>query len=70
MLMVERLSCKDSIIFLSNLSLTENFRLRLSGGAYLGYYHMGVVNALFQEALLPRVLSGASAGSIMTAVIG
>eukprot|EP01031_Cornospumella_fuschlensis_P039519 gene39519-48115_t len=38
----------------------------LSGGAYLGYYHLGVVKALFEEGLLPRVISGASAGSIMT----
>lgn len=44
--------------------------LRLSGGAYLGYYHMGVVKALYQEGLLPRVISGASAGSIITAIIG
>ena len=43
---------------------------RLSGGAYLGYYHMGVIRALFEEGLLPRVISGASAGSIMAAVIG
>lgn len=43
---------------------------RLSGGAYLGYYHMGVIKALFAENLLPRVISGASAGSIMTALIG
>jgi predicted acylesterase/phospholipase RssA len=43
---------------------------RLSGGAYLGYYHLGVVRALYEEGLLPRVMSGASAGSIMCAVIG
>jgi predicted acylesterase/phospholipase RssA len=42
----------------------------LSGGAFLGYYHMGVIRALYDEGLLPRVLSGASAGSIMIAVIG
>lgn len=44
--------------------------LLLSGGAYLGYYHMGVVKALFREGLMPRVISGASAGSIITAIIG
>jgi TAG lipase/steryl ester hydrolase/phospholipase A2/LPA acyltransferase len=42
----------------------------LSGGAYLGYYHLGLVRALYEEGLLPRVMSGASAGSIMAAVIG
>ena len=44
--------------------------LLLSGGAYLGYYHMGVCKALFLEGLMPRVISGASAGSLMCAVIG
>lgn len=44
--------------------------LLLSGGAYLGYYHMGVSKALFLEGLMPRVISGASAGSLMCAVIG
>lgn len=43
---------------------------RLSGGAFLGFYHMGVVRALWKEGLMPRVISGASAGSIMTAIIG
>jgi TAG lipase/steryl ester hydrolase/phospholipase A2/LPA acyltransferase len=31
---------------------------------------MGVTKALWNEGLLPRVISGASAGSIMTALIG
>jgi len=44
--------------------------LLLSGGAYLGYYHMGVSRALYLEGLLPRVISGASAGSLMAAMIG
>ncbi len=44
--------------------------LALSGGAYLGYYQAGVVKALFRQNLLPRVISGASAGSLLAAVIG
>lgn len=44
--------------------------LLLSGGAFLGYYHMGVSRALYLEGLLPRVISGASAGSLMAAMIG
>ena len=31
---------------------------------------MGVVKALWNEQLLPRVISGASAGSLMAALIG
>ena len=44
--------------------------LLLSGGAYLGYYHMGVAKSLYEQGMLPRVISGASAGSLMAAVIG
>jgi len=41
----------------------------LSGGAALGFYHMGVAKALLMNGLLPRVISGASAGSICCAMI-
>ncbi len=44
--------------------------LMLSGGAGLGFFHCGVVKALLGEGLLPNVISGASAGSIITAMIG
>jgi TAG lipase/steryl ester hydrolase/phospholipase A2/LPA acyltransferase len=42
----------------------------LSGGAALGIYHVGVVKALMENGLLPRVISGASAGSILCAMVG
>jgi len=41
-----------------------------SGGAALGFYHVGVVKALMQNGLMPRVLGGSSAGSIVTAMVG
>ena len=44
--------------------------LMLSGGGILGNYHMGVVKALIEQNLLPTVISGSSAGSIVAAVIG
>lgn len=44
--------------------------LLLSGGATLGLFHVGVVRALFREGVLPNVLSGSSAGSIVAAVVG
>lgn len=43
--------------------------LLLSGGAALGFYHVGVVKALLENGLLPRVLGGSSAGSIVSAMI-
>jgi len=44
--------------------------LLLSGGAALGFYHIGVVKALMENRLMPRVLGGSSAGSIVCAMIG
>ena len=44
--------------------------LMLSGGAGLGFFHVGVVKALLEAELLPNVISGASAGSIVTAMVG
>jgi NTE family protein len=43
--------------------------LMLSGGATLGLFHVGVVKALYRENLVPQVLSGSSAGSVVCAGI-
>ncbi|GAB3032234.1 DUF3336 domain-containing protein [Bowmanella dokdonensis] len=42
--------------------------LMLSGGAGLGFFHCGVVRSLLEHELLPNVISGASAGSIVAAL--
>lgn len=42
--------------------------LMLSGGAVLGYFHAGVMKALFDQTLLPEIISGSSAGSILAAI--
>lgn len=44
--------------------------LMLSGGATLGVFHLGVIKALWEQQLLPRVLSGSSAGSIIAGAVG
>ena len=43
--------------------------LLLSGGATFGMSHVGVLKALYEAQLLPRIISGASAGSIVCAVL-
>ncbi|KAI8913778.1 acyl transferase/acyl hydrolase/lysophospholipase [Powellomyces hirtus] len=47
--------------------------LCLSGGATLGYYHdlpsSGVVKSLYEEKLLPNIITGTSAGSLIAALI-
>ncbi|CAO3652240.1 unnamed protein product [Cunninghamella echinulata] len=43
--------------------------LLLSGGGTLGLYHLGVLKCLFNSGLLPRIISGASSGSIMASLL-
>jgi hypothetical protein len=43
--------------------------LLLSGGASLGLFHVGVVLELQEQRLLPRVITGSSAGSIVGGII-
>ncbi|KKZ64348.1 NTE family protein [[Emmonsia] crescens] len=43
--------------------------LLLSGGATFGMNHIGVAKALWETRLLPRIISGSSAGSIVGAVL-
>jgi TAG lipase/steryl ester hydrolase/phospholipase A2/LPA acyltransferase len=43
--------------------------LLLSGGGTFGMNHIGVVKSLWDAHLLPRIISGASAGSIVSAVL-
>lgn len=42
--------------------------LLLSGGASLGVYHTGVVKALWNARLLPRIITGSSAGAIIASI--
>lgn len=44
--------------------------MMLSGGAGLGFFHCGVVKSLLEHDLVPEVFSGASAGSIIAALLG
>ncbi|CDM26638.1 Small GTPase superfamily, ARF/SAR type [Penicillium roqueforti FM164] len=42
--------------------------LLFSGGATFGMTHIGVLKALYEAKMIPRIISGASAGSIVCAV--
>lgn len=44
--------------------------MMFSGGATLGLFHTGVCKVLFEQDLMPKVLSGSSAGAMMTAMLG
>lgn len=42
--------------------------LCLSGGGSFGYYHIGLVKALLDAKLLPKIVSGTSAGGLVAAL--
>ncbi|KAI8621980.1 acyl transferase/acyl hydrolase/lysophospholipase, partial [Chytriomyces sp. MP71] len=43
--------------------------LALSGGGGMTYYHLGLLKVLFEQDLMPMVISGSSGGSLMAALI-
>ena len=43
--------------------------LMLSGAGSMGPFHLGVAKALWKEDLLPRVISGSSAGAIIATIL-
>ena len=59
-----RQSLQETLKFYGRSALT------LSGGAVLGMKHIGVAKCLWEAGLLPDIISGASAGSIVAAIIG
>ncbi|KAJ3128912.1 hypothetical protein HK100_008914 [Physocladia obscura] len=66
----ETLSIDEKRAFFKNISRTYGkTALSLSGGASLTFYHMGVLKALFQEELLPDVITGTSGGAFLAALI-
>jgi TAG lipase / steryl ester hydrolase / phospholipase A2 / LPA acyltransferase len=57
-------SLEDALRFFGRSALT------LSGGAKLGMKHIGVIKALWEADLLPNIISGASAGAVLAAIVG
>ncbi|KAJ9084224.1 Lipase 5 [Entomophthora muscae] len=55
--------------FLNTRKAFGRTALLLSGGATLGLNHLGVCRALSEAKLLPRIISGASSGSIIAALV-
>ncbi len=43
--------------------------LLLGGGGTTGFFHAGVIKALFEQGLLPTVIAGSSMGSVLGAII-
>lgn len=67
---VEGVTLKEKIMFFNETRHSfGRSALLLSGGGALGMYHGGVLKALYELQLLPRIVSGSSVGSIMAAVL-
>lgn len=75
-------ACLRCISTASNLPLEEKLNflretrhafgrtaLVLSGGGSFGAFHIGVVSAILNSKMLPRVISGSSAGAIVAAIV-
>ena len=43
--------------------------LLLSGGASLGLFHLGVINELEAQGIMPRVITGSSAGAVIAGIV-
>jgi TAG lipase / steryl ester hydrolase / phospholipase A2 / LPA acyltransferase len=54
-------------IFEEGNRIHGNTALMLSGGASFGIYHLGVVKALHEQNLLPKIIAGSSMGAIIAA---
>eukprot|EP00158_Paraphelidium_tribonemae_P006464 Partr_v1_DN27830_c2_g1_i1_m23279 putative patatin-like phospholipase domain-containing protein len=55
--------------FLNTRQAFGRTALLLSGGATLGLNHIGVIKALYECKLLPRIISGSSVGSLIAALV-
>lgn len=67
----DALTVQEKIEFFENCRLAYGQpAMMFSGGASLGLFHTGVCKALIEQDLMPKVLSGSSAGAMMTGMLG
>lgn len=64
---MESKDCLDAMLY-ARQSFGRS-ALLLSGGGTFGMSHIGVFKSLFEAKLVPRIVSGASAGSIVCSVV-
>lgn len=68
---IEGVDAEEKLRFFSETAQSfGRSALMLSGGATLGLFHVGVVRGLYRAGLLPEVISGSSAGSVVAATVG
>lgn len=57
-------------VFRRSIGCFGRSAIMLSGAGPLGPFHIGVVKSLWEQNLLPNIISGASAGAVVTAMVG
>lgn len=68
---VKGVSLKDKIHFFQRASLCfGRSALMMSGSGTFLFFHIGVLKALWEQDLVPDVISGASGGAFVAAVVG
>jgi len=66
----ETVTVEEKRLFYKNCNINfGSSALCLSGGASFGYYHFGIVRALLDADLIPRVVAGTSAGGLIAALV-
>lgn len=69
--LTEKLTHKEKFQIISELkSSYGRTSLLLSGGGQLGIYHFGFIKQLVEHKIMPKVIAGSSAGSIIAAGVG
>ncbi len=67
---VDSISSADKLDFFHRAShCFGRSALMMSGSGTLLYFHLGVANALWQERLLPDIISGSSGGALIGSII-
>ena len=67
---VDRISFEDKLDFFHRAShCFGRSALMMSGSGTLLYFHLGVAKALWQERLLPDIISGSSGGALVGSII-
>ena len=61
---------KDTVLYEVKESVFGRTTLVLTGGAMVSACHIGVVKALFEHHLLPRIVTGVATGSLIAAMVG
>uniref|UniRef100_A0A7S0H3D7 PNPLA domain-containing protein n=1 Tax=Amorphochlora amoebiformis TaxID=1561963 RepID=A0A7S0H3D7_9EUKA len=68
---MERDNLKHTVKFMKRVNrVYGEVGLFLSGGSSNGNYHWGVIRALLDQKILPRYISGTSAGAVVVSLLG